>query len=131
MISLRGSSRDATSSTTSACWPVQGSRFGWYPRVALSRDSFASRMARAGRAWRLRCLSARRAIGGHRPGDQVPLVFERRGQRVTGTLRLVENPQVEIVRAEDVGQAFTEEQRRFRDAWLSSPAERVLNPSLR
>ena len=63
-----------------------------------------------------------RAIGGRRPGDQVPLVFERRGQRVTGMLRLVENPQVEIVRAEGVGQTLTQAQRRFRDAWLSSPA---------
>jgi predicted metalloprotease with PDZ domain len=63
-----------------------------------------------------------RAIGGRRPGDEVPLVFERRGQRVTGTLRLVENPQIEIVRAEDAGQTLTEEQRQFRDAWLSSPA---------
>ena len=63
-----------------------------------------------------------RAIGGRRPGDQVPLVFERRGQRITNMLRLAENPQVEIVRAEDVGQTLTEEQRRFRDAWLSSSA---------
>ena len=62
-----------------------------------------------------------RAISGRKPGDQVPLVFERRGQRVTGMLRLVENPQVEIVRAEDAGQTLTQEQRRFRDAWLSSP----------
>jgi predicted metalloprotease with PDZ domain len=63
-----------------------------------------------------------RAIGGRKPGDQVPLVFERRGQRVTGTLRLAEDPRVEIVRAEDAGQALTQEQRRFRDAWLSSRA---------
>ena len=62
-----------------------------------------------------------RAIGGRGPGDQVPLVFERRGERITGMLRLVENPQIEIVRAEDVGQTLTEEQRQFRDAWLSSP----------
>ena len=71
------------------------------------------------------------AIGGRQPGDQVPLVFERRGQRVTGMLRLAENPQVEIVRVEDVGRTLTEEQRQFRDAWLSSPAERVLNTPLR
>ena len=63
-----------------------------------------------------------RAIGGRRPGDDVPLVFERRGQRVTGVMRLAENPQIEIVRAEDVGQTLTPEQRQFRNAWLSSPA---------
>ena len=63
-----------------------------------------------------------RAINRGKPSDQVPLVFERREQRVTGMLRLAENPQVEIVRAEDVGQTLTQEQRQFRDAWLSSPA---------
>ena len=61
-----------------------------------------------------------RAIGARKPGDQIPLVFERRGQRVTGMLRLAEDPRVEIMRAEDVGQALTQEQRRFRNAWLGS-----------
>ena len=63
-----------------------------------------------------------RAISGRRPGDQVPVVFERRGQRVTGMLRLTETPQVEIVPAEDAGLTLTLQQREFRDAWLSSPA---------
>ena len=63
-----------------------------------------------------------RTIRGRKPGEPVPLVFERRGQRVTGMLRLVEDPRVEIVRAEDASQTVTQEQRRFRDGWLSSPA---------
>ena len=63
-----------------------------------------------------------RAIGGRKPGDQVPLVFERRGQRVTAMLRLAEDPRMEIVRAEGAGRALTPEQKRFRDAWLGSPA---------
>ena len=67
-----------------------------------------------------------RAIGGRQPGDQVPVVFERRGQRVTGTLRLAGNPLIEIVRAEDAGETLTEEQRQFRDAWLSSPEQSAL-----
>jgi predicted metalloprotease with PDZ domain len=62
-----------------------------------------------------------RAISGRRPGDQVPVVFERRGQRVTGILRLAESPQIEIVPAENLRQTLTEEQRRFREAWLNSP----------
>ena len=62
-----------------------------------------------------------RAIGGRRPGDQVPVVFERRGQRVTSMLRLAESPQIEIVPAENLGQTLTPEQRRFREAWLNSP----------
>ena len=63
-----------------------------------------------------------RAIGGRKPGDQVPLVFARRGQRVTGTLHLVEDPRVEVVPVEGAGRVLTQEERRFRDAWLSSPA---------
>ena len=62
-----------------------------------------------------------RVISGRQPGDEVPVVFERRGQRVTGMLRLAESPQIQIVPAENLGQTLTEEQRRFREAWLSSP----------
>jgi predicted metalloprotease with PDZ domain len=59
-----------------------------------------------------------RAIDRSAPGDEVPLVFDRRGRRVASMLRLVEDPRVEIA---DVGQALTPEQRRFRNAWLNSP----------
>jgi hypothetical protein len=58
-------------------------------------------------------------VAAKRPGDTLALVFERRGERVATTLRLGENPAVEIVRAEDAGQRLTDAQRRFRDAWLS------------
>jgi len=37
-------------------------------------------------------------------------------------LRLIERPEIEIVRAEDAGQALTVGQREFRDAWLTSLA---------
>ena len=63
-----------------------------------------------------------RAIDGRAPGDEVALVFERRGERVTSVLRLAERPEIEIVRAEDAGQTVTAGQRQFRDAWLNSPA---------
>jgi predicted metalloprotease with PDZ domain len=63
-----------------------------------------------------------RLIRARKPGQEVPIVFERRGQRVTATLKLVEDPRLEIVRAEDVGRPLTAVQQRFRDAWLSSPA---------
>jgi predicted metalloprotease with PDZ domain len=53
-----------------------------------------------------------------RPGQQLPIVFERRGVRVSSVLRLVENPYVDVVLAENAGQAVSAEQRRFRDAWL-------------
>ena len=59
------------------------------------------------------------AIGGRRAGDEVPIVFERRGQRVAGTLRLIEDRRQEVVTAEAAGQPLTEAQKRFRAAWLS------------
>ena len=57
-----------------------------------------------------------------KPGDEVSLVFERRGQRVTGRLLLAADPGLEVVRAETVGRTLSAEQRRLRDAWLSSAA---------
>ena len=63
-----------------------------------------------------------RVVGTRKPGESVPVVFERRGTRVTGTLALVEDPQHELIPAEDAGQTLTAEQRQFRDAWLSSLA---------
>ncbi len=63
-----------------------------------------------------------RVIASRKPGDAVSVVFERRGQRVTSTMRLVEDPRRELVPAEEAGQALTDAQRRFRDNWLSSAA---------
>jgi predicted metalloprotease with PDZ domain len=63
-----------------------------------------------------------RAITTRKPGDALPIVFERRGQTVTATIRLVADPSVELVPAEQIGQAVTSAQRQFREAWLSSAA---------
>jgi hypothetical protein len=41
---------------------------------------------------------------------------------MTGTLRLVQDPRLEIVTAENAGRSLTAAQRRFRDMWLSSRA---------
>lgn len=54
------------------------------------------------------------------PGQAVEVTFERRGEATRGTLRPVPDPRIEIVPAEDAGQAVTDAQRRFRRAWLSS-----------
>jgi len=62
-----------------------------------------------------------RLIRARKPGDEVSLVFERRGERVAAMLRLVQDPRLEIVRTEDIGRPMTDAQRRFREAWLSSP----------
>jgi predicted metalloprotease with PDZ domain len=57
-----------------------------------------------------------------RPGESVAIVFERRGQRVTGALRVVADPRVELLPAEAAGLPVTEAQKRFRDRWLNSAA---------
>ena len=61
-----------------------------------------------------------RGIASRRPGDQMSLVFERRGSRVSSTVRLVANPRIEVLTVERAGGTLTAEQRRLRDGWLSS-----------
>jgi predicted metalloprotease with PDZ domain len=60
------------------------------------------------------------AVRRGRPGDSLPIVFERRGQRVSSTLRLVADPRMELVPAERIGRMLTPAQRQFRSQWLSS-----------
>jgi predicted metalloprotease with PDZ domain len=59
-----------------------------------------------------------RTIREHKPGESIPVEFERRGQQTTGTLRLIDDPRVEIVTTESTGTAVTAAQKSFRDAWL-------------
>jgi S1-C subfamily serine protease len=61
-----------------------------------------------------------RALATRKPGDTLAVAFERRGQQVNAILRLVEDPRVELVPAEQTGQPLSEAQRRFRETWLSS-----------
>jgi predicted metalloprotease with PDZ domain len=61
-----------------------------------------------------------RSIRSRRPGDSLPIVLERRGRQVTGTLRLIADPTLELIPAEHARQPLTAAQRRFRDEWLSS-----------
>jgi hypothetical protein len=61
-----------------------------------------------------------RLIRARKPGDDVAVVFLRRGERVMTMLRLAEDPTLEIVRTEDLGRPLTDAQRQFRNAWLSS-----------
>jgi predicted metalloprotease with PDZ domain len=63
-----------------------------------------------------------RALMTRKPGDALQIVYERRGERITSVLELVENPSLELVPAEEAGQTLSEAQRTFRDAWLSSAA---------
>ena len=61
------------------------------------------------------------ALGRHKPGDRVPLRFVRRsGETVNTTLVPDEDPRIEIVPLEKIGGILTDDQKRFRESWLSS-----------
>jgi predicted metalloprotease with PDZ domain len=55
-----------------------------------------------------------------KPGRSVRIVFRRRGKEMSGDVRLVEDPRMEVVPAEQAGTTLSESQRRFREQWLSS-----------
>ena len=63
-----------------------------------------------------------RALMTRKPGDSLQVVYERRGERITSLLKLVEDPSLELVPAEEAGQTLSDAQTKFRDAWLSSAA---------
>jgi predicted metalloprotease with PDZ domain len=63
-----------------------------------------------------------RALTTRKPGDSLQVVYDRRGERITSILKLVEDPSLELVPAEEAGQALTDAQRKFRDWWLASSA---------
>jgi len=63
-----------------------------------------------------------RALMTRKPGDTMQVVYERRGERITSILKLVENPSLELVPVEEAGQTLSDAQRKFRDSWLGSAA---------
>jgi len=60
------------------------------------------------------------ALRGRRPGEVVPVVFRRRGVETTGSVRLVEDPRVDVIPVEESGRTPSDAQRRFREEWLGS-----------
>jgi predicted metalloprotease with PDZ domain len=60
----------------------------------------------------------RKRLAQGKPGDELSIAFERRGERVSTTIRLAQDPRREVVPIEDTGQSLTAAQKRFRDAWL-------------
>jgi predicted metalloprotease with PDZ domain len=61
------------------------------------------------------------ALGRHRPGDRIEIVFkDRSGRSKTGRVTLAEDPHVEVVPVESTGITPTPAQRAFRDRWLGS-----------
>jgi predicted metalloprotease with PDZ domain len=60
------------------------------------------------------------AVRAHKPGDSMPLEFTRHGTIVKTTIKLAEDPTVEVVTAESTGATLTTDQKMMRDAWLAS-----------
>jgi len=69
-----------------------------------------------------RAADVEKSIASRKPGEPLPVTYERGGVRLSTALRLVDDPRLELVAMEDAGQSPSEAQRRFRDAWLSSAA---------
>ena len=61
-------------------------------------------------------------LAAHAPGDAVEIRYEQRGREHTATLRLAEDPRLEVVTFERAGRPVSAEMRRFREAWLGSKA---------
>ena len=59
-------------------------------------------------------------LDAHKPGDQLTIVFESRGETKTATMTLIERQQLEIVTNEKAGLAVTPEMIAMREAWLGS-----------
>ena len=63
-----------------------------------------------------------RFLTNRRPGDRVFVEFLRRGVPTTATVVLEEDPRLELLPVETVGDRLTDDQRAFRAAWLGSKA---------
>jgi S1-C subfamily serine protease len=69
-----------------------------------------------------RTAEVAKLVAARKPGEPLPVVYERRGARLSTALRLIDDPRLELVPIEETGQPLSDAQRRFREAWLSSAA---------
>jgi len=58
----------------------------------------------------------------HDPGDTVSVTFESRGQTVSASMTLVEDPRLEVLTYEEAGLNVTSAMRELRSDWLGSKA---------
>ena len=69
-----------------------------------------------------RAAEVGKLVTSRKPGEPLPVVYERRGMRMSTALTLVDDPRLTLTPVEEAGQPLTDAQRRFREAWLSSAA---------
>jgi predicted metalloprotease with PDZ domain len=86
-------------------------------RVGLERDDV---LVAAGGTKLNNAAEFTRALQARKPGESLAITFLQRGRPVSTVLALVEDSRIQMVPAEEAGQALTEAQRTFRDAWLGS-----------
>ena len=67
-----------------------------------------------------RAADVEKLITSRKPGEPLPVVYERRGARTSTALKLTDDPRLTFTPVEEAGQTLTDAQRRFREAWLSS-----------
>ena len=60
------------------------------------------------------------AIRAHKPGDAVPIEFNRHGAAIKASMTLEEDPTMEVVTLESTGGTLSPDQKTMRDAWLGS-----------
>jgi predicted metalloprotease with PDZ domain len=69
-----------------------------------------------------RAAQVEKLVTSRKPGEPLPVVYERRGMRMSTALKLIDDPRLTLTPVEEAGQPLTDLQRRFREAWLSSAA---------
>ena len=60
------------------------------------------------------------AVRVHKPGDSMPVEFNRHGTMVKATMHIGEDPTVEVVMLESTGTPLSPDQKMMRDQWLMS-----------
>ena len=67
-----------------------------------------------------RAAEVEKLVMSRKPGEPLPVAYERRGVRASTALKLTDDPRLTLTPIEEAGQTLTDAQRRFREAWLSS-----------
>lgn len=62
-------------------------------------------------------------LAAHKPGEEIAIIYESRGQQYTRTLKLVEREQMEVVTNEKAGVPVTDQMKALREGWLGSKAK--------
>ena len=62
-------------------------------------------------------------LSGHKPGDQVRIQFQQRGENKTAIATLIEDPTLQVVTYEEAGKPVTKKIKAFRENWLGPKAK--------